>query len=50
MRRGDLSWVDFEPVRGTEAHGTRPAVIVSRTGDGVGWSSVQSPFLPWGSG
>ena len=29
MRRGDLYWVEFEPVRGSEAGKTRPAVIVS---------------------
>jgi mRNA interferase MazF len=29
MRRGDIYWVDFEPIRGTEANKVRPAVIVS---------------------
>jgi mRNA interferase MazF len=29
MRRGDVYWVDLEPVRGPEANKTRPAVIVS---------------------
>jgi mRNA interferase MazF len=29
MRRGDIYWVDLEPVRGSEANKTRPAVIVS---------------------
>ena len=29
MRRGEVRFVDFEPVRGTEANKTRPAVIVS---------------------
>lgn len=29
MRRGDLYWVDFEPVIGSEASKTRPAVVVS---------------------
>ena len=29
MRRGDLYWVDFEPVQGSEVNNTRPAVIVS---------------------
>ncbi|WP_308249761.1 type II toxin-antitoxin system PemK/MazF family toxin [Sphaerisporangium fuscum] len=29
MRRGDIHWVDFEPVKGSEANKTRPAVIVS---------------------
>ncbi|MDA3646415.1 type II toxin-antitoxin system PemK/MazF family toxin [Saccharopolyspora indica] len=29
MRRGDLYWVDFEPIRGSEANKTRPAVVVS---------------------
>ncbi|RKT82991.1 mRNA interferase MazF [Saccharopolyspora antimicrobica] len=44
MRRGDIYWVDFEPIRGAEANKTRPAVVVSndaanrsaqRTGRGV---------------
>jgi len=29
MRRGDVYWVDFELVRGSEARKTRPAIIVS---------------------
>lgn len=29
MRRGDIYLVDFEPIRGSEANKTRPAVIVS---------------------
>jgi mRNA interferase MazF len=29
MRRGDVYVVEFEPVRGTEADKTRPAVLVS---------------------
>ena len=29
MRRGDLYWVDFEPIRGSEANKTRPAVLIS---------------------
>jgi mRNA interferase MazF len=29
MRRGDLYWVDLEPVEGSEANKTRPAIIVS---------------------
>lgn len=29
MQRGDLYWVEFEPVRGSGAGKTRPAVIVS---------------------
>ncbi|MFI0464030.1 type II toxin-antitoxin system PemK/MazF family toxin [Saccharopolyspora sp. 5N102] len=29
MRRGDLYWVDFEPIRGSEANKTRPAVVIS---------------------
>ncbi|MGH3734631.1 MAG: type II toxin-antitoxin system PemK/MazF family toxin [Micromonosporaceae bacterium] len=44
MRRGEIRWVDLEPVRGAGADKTRPAVIVSndaanraadRTGRGV---------------
>ena len=29
MRRGDIYWVDLEPVTGREANKTRPAVVVS---------------------
>src|SRR5680860_326401 len=29
MRRGDVRFVDFEPVRGNEANKRRPAVVVS---------------------
>ena len=29
MRRGDVVWVDLEPVRGNEADKHRPAVVVS---------------------
>src|SRR5579884_35455 len=29
MRRGDIYWVDFEPVRGSEVNKRRPAVVVS---------------------
>ncbi|MBV8195686.1 MAG: type II toxin-antitoxin system PemK/MazF family toxin [Candidatus Dormibacteraeota bacterium] len=32
MRRGELRFVDFEPVRGVEANKRRPAVIVSNDG------------------
>ena len=32
MRRGDICLIDLEPVRGTEAHKSRPAVIVSNDG------------------
>lgn len=32
MRRGDICIIDLEPVRGTEANKTRPAVIVSNDG------------------
>ncbi len=32
MRRGDVVWVDLEPVRGSEADKQRPAVIVSNDG------------------
>ena len=32
MRRGELRFVDFEPVRGNEANKRRPAVIVSNDG------------------
>jgi mRNA interferase MazF len=32
MRRGDVVWVDLDPVRGSEANKRRPAVIVSNDG------------------
>jgi len=32
MRRGDVVWVDFDPVRGSEANKPRPAVVVSNDG------------------
>jgi mRNA interferase MazF len=32
MRRGDVVWVDFDPVRGNEANKRRPAVVVSNDG------------------
>jgi mRNA interferase MazF len=32
MRRGDIVWVDLEPVRGSEANKRRPAVVVSNDG------------------
>ena len=32
MRRGEIWWVNFEPIRGSEASKVRPAVIVSNDG------------------
>ena len=32
MRRGDIRWVDLEPVRGAESNKRRPAIIVSNDG------------------
>jgi mRNA interferase MazF len=32
MRRGEIRWVDLEPVRGAESSKRRPAVIVSNDG------------------
>ncbi len=32
MRRGEIRWVDLDPVRGSEANKRRPAVIVSNDG------------------
>ncbi|MFV0258812.1 MAG: type II toxin-antitoxin system PemK/MazF family toxin [Acidimicrobiales bacterium] len=32
MRRGEIHWVDLNPVRGAEANKRRPAVIVSNDG------------------
>jgi len=32
MRRGEIVWVDLDPVQGSEANTRRPAVIVSNDG------------------
>ncbi len=32
MQRGDVVWVDLDPVRGSEADKRRPAVVVSNDG------------------
>jgi mRNA interferase MazF len=32
MRRGEIVWVDLEPVRGVEADKVRPAILVSNDG------------------
>ncbi|MBV6509692.1 MAG: Endoribonuclease MazF9 [Acidimicrobiales bacterium] len=32
MRRGEICWVDVDPVRGAESNKRRPAVIVSNDG------------------
>lgn len=32
MRRGDIVWVDLDPVRGSESRKRRPAVVVSNDG------------------
>jgi mRNA interferase MazF len=32
MRRGEIHWVDLDPVRGSESNKRRPAVIVSNDG------------------
>ena len=32
MRRGDVVWVDLDPVRGSEADTRRPAIVVSNDG------------------
>lgn len=32
MRRGEVRWVDLDPVRGAESNKRRPAVIVSNDG------------------
>lgn len=32
MRRGDVVWVDLDPVRGSEADKRRPAIVVSNDG------------------
>jgi mRNA-degrading endonuclease toxin of MazEF toxin-antitoxin module len=30
LDKGDLVWVDFDPVRGTEQSGARPALVISQ--------------------
>ena len=35
MRRGDIRWIDLDPVRGAEANKRRPAVIVSNDGANI---------------
>ena len=50
MRRGDVVWVAFDPVRGSEANKRRPAVVVSN--DGASQTGKVYPFqvlLPAGS-
>jgi mRNA interferase MazF len=32
MRRGDVVWVDLDPVQGSEANKRRPAIVVSNDG------------------
>ena len=32
LEAGDLVWVDFDPVRGTEQRGVRPALVISAAG------------------
>jgi len=31
MRQGDIIWVDFDPTKGREQAGYRPAVVISQT-------------------
>jgi len=31
MKQGDIIWVDFDPIKGREQVGHRPAVVISRT-------------------
>ena len=31
MRQGDIIWVDFDPTKGREQAGHRPAVVISQT-------------------
>lgn len=35
MRRGDIRFIDLEPVRGSEANKRRPAVVVSNDGANI---------------
>jgi mRNA interferase MazF len=40
MMRGEVWWVDLEPVRGSEANKVRPAVIVSNDGANAASASL----------
>ena len=31
MKQGDIIWVDFDPIKGREQAGHRPAVVISQT-------------------
>lgn len=31
LKAGDVVWVDFDPVKGTEQGGTRPAIVLTST-------------------
>ena len=31
MKQGDIIWVDFDPIKGREQAGYRPAVVISQT-------------------
>ena len=31
MRQGDIIWIDFDPTKGREQSGHRPALVISRT-------------------
>ena len=40
MQRGDIVWVDFDPVRSSEANKRRPAVVVSNDGANLAASKL----------
>lgn len=43
VKRGEVYWVEFDPVTGSEQGGLRPALIVQQT------SGTNTARLPWSS-
>ena len=45
IRRGDLFWVDFNPVKGSEQAGRRPAVVIQNDiGNAVASTVIVAPL------
>lgn len=45
MRRGEIRWVDLDPVRGSESSKRRPAVIVSNDGANMAASRLDRGMI-----